>query len=87
MARFFELLAKEPNKVAYGIDHVKRVLAMGAVDTLLLSESLDDDLIEQLEEEAENLSSKTEIISTETTEGVQLKDLGGIAAILRYSVE
>ena len=44
---------------------------------------LEDVLIEQ----AENTSAKVEIISTETQEGAQFKEIGGIGAILRFKLE
>ncbi|MFP4118953.1 MAG: peptide chain release factor aRF-1 [Candidatus Woesearchaeota archaeon] len=87
MQRFFEKLAKDANTVAYGYDDVKKLTAMGAVDTILISEDLDEHLIEELEQEAGNVSTSVEIISTETREGVQLRDMGRVAALLRYAVE
>ena len=53
---------------------------------LLLSEILPDEKIEEFEKEAEALGTDVRIISTETREGVQLKDIGKVAAILRYEV-
>ena len=87
MAKFFELLAKKPGKVSYGEKEVMENLKMGVVDTLLISETLEDKKIEDLEEEAKKVKSKVDIISTETREGVQLRDLGKVAAILRYEVK
>ena len=58
---------------------------MGAVDTLLLSESLDDKILEELEDIAIQFNSTIKIISTETREGVQLRDIGKIGAILRFA--
>lgn len=86
MGQFFNLLAKEPGKVGYGKDHVLKLLEMGAVDTLLVSEVLGDDDIEQLEDKAQELGTTVVIVSTETREGVQLRDIGKVAAILRYDV-
>ncbi len=86
MAEFFDNLNRKPGMVSYGKDHVMKMLRMGAVDRLLLSEALDDDEIEEFEEEAEKVGSEVIIVSTETREGVQLRDLGKIAAILRYEV-
>ena len=86
MNKFFDLLAKTPEKVAYGKKEVDQALQLGAIDTLLLSDSLDNNLIESYEEQAEKINSTTQIISTETREGQQLKDLGGIAAILRFQI-
>jgi stalled ribosome rescue protein Dom34 len=60
---------------------------MGAVDTLLLSESLPDEEIEYFSAEAEKLRSKVLLVSLATREGAQLKEMGKYAAILRYPVE
>jgi peptide chain release factor subunit 1 len=86
MARFFEHLARKPGMVSYGYAEVKKNLEMGAVDTLLLSEALDEHQIEELEKIAEALGTTVKIISTETREGGQLRDIGKIAAVLRYEV-
>ena len=86
MGRFFELLAAKPGMASYGLDEVMKTLKLGAVDTLLVSEELDDSKIEEFEKEAGNVGTTVRIISTETSEGVQLRDLGKAAAILRYEV-
>jgi peptide chain release factor subunit 1 len=86
MQRFFEHLAKQPAKVSYGESHVRKCLEIGAVDTLLLSESLEDSKIEEFEMLAQPTSSDVKIISVETREGVQLRDIGKIAAILRFEI-
>jgi len=86
MGQFFEKLAKDPDTVSYGEQEVKKALGMGAIETLLLSESLTDELIDEFEELARQFSTVVKIISTETREGVQLKDLGGVAAVLRYKL-
>ncbi|PIY60236.1 peptide chain release factor 1, partial [Candidatus Woesearchaeota archaeon CG_4_10_14_0_8_um_filter_47_5] len=84
---FFKLLSTDPDRAAYGRDDVLKKLRMGAVDKLLLSESLADSDITLFEKEAENLGSTVFIISTETREGVQIKEIGGFAGILRYKIE
>lgn len=84
---FLELLSKKPNMVAYGEEEVRKSLELGVVDTLLISESLEEKKIEEFENIAKKFSTKIEIISTETREGVQLRDLGKIAAILRYELK
>ena len=86
MGAFFLLLAKQQNKTSYGMKEVRKRLEAGVVDTLLLSEELDDATIDEFEELAQQFGSKVEIISTETMEGQQLRDIGKIAAILRYEV-
>ncbi|MGM5485090.1 MAG: peptide chain release factor aRF-1 [Nanobdellota archaeon] len=87
LGKFFNLLARDPGFVEYGKDHVNDALSIGAVDKLLVSEELDDNYTEQLEKDAEKVGSELIIISTETREGIQLKEIGGIGAILRFRKE
>ncbi len=84
--KFLTLLAKEPGKVGYGEKQVFEKLAMGVVEVLLLSETFDEKKIEKFEEKAKEFNTEVRIISTETREGVQLNDLGKVAAIYRYDV-
>jgi len=86
MRRFFEILSTTPNKISYGEQHVRNAINQGAVELLLLSEELDEKLVDELEEMAKSFGTKVQIISTETREGVQLRDLGKVAAILRYEL-
>ncbi len=86
MQKFLSLLAKSPNKVSYGIDDVKKFLEMGVVETLLISEELDEKIALDLEEIAEKFGTSVHYISTDTKEGQQLKDLGKVGAILRYEI-
>ena len=87
MQQFFTQLAKDQKLVAYGKDDVLRKIQLGAVDTLLLSEDLEDEEMDRLEEQAEQMGSDVKYISTETREGVQLKDMGKVAALLRYAID
>lgn len=82
--KFLELLAKKPGMVAYGEQEARKFLEMGAVATLLLSETLEDEKIDEFETVAKKYSTEVKIISTETREGVQLRDIGKFGAILRY---
>ncbi len=84
--KFLGMLATQIEKTAYGLEEVKRTLEMGAVETLLISEVVDDDTAEALEEIAKRFNTKVQIISVETREGVQLRDLGKVAAILRFPI-
>ncbi len=84
MQKFFDLLSTKPKMVDYGTEQVKNKLDIGAVDVLLLSEDLEDDVIEGFEAKADELGTEVKIISTDTREGVQLRDIGKVAAILRY---
>jgi len=85
--KFFDTLSKDSDMVAYGIDEAMEKLKFGAVDILLLSETLDDDVIEDFEEEAKKVNTKTEIISNETESGQQLTKMGKVGAILRYKMK
>ncbi|MBW3011108.1 peptide chain release factor aRF-1 [Candidatus Woesearchaeota archaeon] len=84
--KFLNMLATQIEKVAYGLAEVKRALEMGAVETLLVSEALDESITEELEKIAKQFNTNVQIISTETREGVQLRDLGKVAAILRFPI-
>ncbi|MEK6823211.1 MAG: Vms1/Ankzf1 family peptidyl-tRNA hydrolase, partial [Nanoarchaeota archaeon] len=84
VTRFLEFLATDIGMVAYGLDDVKKSLEAGAVDVLMLSESLDEKVIEDMEAIAQRFGTTVKIISTDTREGVQLRDLGKVAALLRY---
>lgn len=85
MAEFFEKLART-DLIAYGEVQVKNALLMGAVDRLLLSESLEEDKITEYEGIAEQYKTKVILVSVETREGAQLRDIGKVAAILRFKV-
>lgn len=87
MQKFFTKLATSPNSVSYGEKEVTKALNLGAVETLLISEDVGDEKLEEFEKIANDLGSNIEIISTETREGVQLRDIGKIAAILRYKLQ
>ena len=84
--RFFDVLGKTPGKASYGKDEVMKNIQFGAADIVLLSESLEDETIDFFTAECEKMNTEVFIVSTETREGVQLKEMGKIAAILRYEV-
>lgn len=86
MGVFFDKLARNPGMVAYGEADTMNKLKTGAVGKLLLSEELVDKKIDEFEVEAKKVGSEVVIISTETREGVQLKEMGKVAAILRYEI-
>lgn len=85
LKEFFELLSTNSDKVLYGAADVMKALEYGAVNKLLLSESFSK--VDEYEEKANTVGTNVFIISMETKEGVQLSELGGVAAILRYAVD
>lgn len=86
MQKFLELLAKKPGMVSYGEAEVEKDMEMGIVEMVLVSEEMPNEFMDKFEELAEKKGSEFKLISIETREGVQLKEMGGIAAILRYEV-
>ncbi len=86
MNQFFMMFRENPNKITYGEKETLHALEMNAVDVLLLSEALPEEMVFSLSEKAELGGTIVKVISTETREGVQLRDLGGIAAILRFEI-
>ena len=87
MENFFNMLGKQREKTAYGLEQVNRALGMAAVDTLFLSRKLDKKLAKELEAKAGTSGAKVEYVSVETEEGQQFWNLSGIGAILRYRLE
>ncbi len=84
MQKFFYELSKDTGLAAYGKKDVLTYIGYGAVDLILLSEDLDDATIEEFEKAAETTGAKVVLISDQTREGVQLREMGKIAAVLRY---
>jgi len=94
LEEFFKRVGKDTNTVTYGYDNVKKALEMGAVDTLMISDDKlriydekEREKVEQLIELNRQMGGKTVFFSTQHETGEKLKSLGGIVALLRYSVE
>ena len=87
LKEFFETLAKNPKSIAYGYENVKKALEYGAVSKLLISETEDDKIIDELEGLAEQMNTEVHIISVDTKEGLQLRDLAKVGAILRFPLQ
>jgi len=88
-----ERLGKERANVSYGLAEVEKANNLGAIDRLLLvdvklREASDEErrVLEKLIREVENKRGKVIIISTEHEAGTKLNSLGGIAALLRFSI-
>ncbi len=86
MDEFFQILAKEPDKIAYGEAEVKQRLQEGSVGKLILSKTLDRGKIKEFKELAAQTSVEIHIVSKETPEGVQFDNLGGFGGILRFAI-
>jgi peptide chain release factor subunit 1 len=85
MQRFMKELVND-GAFAYGND-VDNAVSAGAAETVLLSEKLDEQMIDQIYESAKRVGANVEIISDDFEEGVQLwLTFAGKAAILRYKI-
>jgi peptide chain release factor subunit 1 len=87
LEKFFETLGEKPDLVFYKEKDVEKGLQYGAVDTLIISRDFDKKIAKDFIGLAENIGSNVEIVSSETTEGEQFKNLSGIGAILRFRIE
>ncbi len=83
---FFSMLAKTPDKIAYGEAETEQRLNQGAVGKLIISKSLEREKIKKFEKLASETSAEIHIVTKETSEGVQFDNLGGVGGILRYAV-
>ncbi len=86
LKKLFESLGETPNKSSIKIEKIEKVLKYGAVETLFLSKKIEKEISKSLKDSAKKSGAKIEIISTETSEGEQFFNLGGIGAILRFEV-
>jgi len=86
LEKFFQTLGEKPDMVVYKEEEIRKAFQYGAVETLILSKELDKAKIKELKKLAEGISSKFEIVSTETTEGEQFQKLSGMGVLLRFRI-
>jgi len=93
IGEFERRLAKAPQLVAYTLSSVKQAAAIGAVDKALILDELlhagDPSTRSEVEEVLRYLDStraEVHFISRESPAGLKLKGLGGIIALLRYTI-
>ncbi len=72
--------------LSYTSDFGLKELVEKSEDILAKEEIIVEKKMEEFESEAKKVGTDVKIISTETSEGVQLKNMGKAAAILRYEV-
>ncbi len=74
--------------VAYGLDEVRRCAEMGAVETLLVSDRVyREGEVLDIMRAVESAGGRVHIISTGHEGGRILQNLGGVAALLRFTVQ
>jgi protein pelota len=86
-------LGKGESNVAYGLEEVRKMVDVGAVDKFLVADTLlresDDErrlLIEELMDRVERKGGGVTVVGTGHEAGLKLVALGGVAALLRFSV-
>jgi len=86
-------LGKSESNIAYGFDDVKRIAQLGAIDTMVLADATlrkaSDEkrlVLEDLMRVVEQKGGEIMVVSTEHEAGSKLLALGGIAALLRFSI-
>ena len=87
LEKFFTALGESPHLSTLHEEDTVKALNYGAVDLLILSKTLDKHIAKELKKLAVDTGAKIEIVSTETEEGKQFENLGGIGAILRFRIE
>lgn len=91
LERFYDIMNKDDMRAWYGPKHVSKAVEMGAVDVLLISDSLfrSHDISKrreyiQLVESVKEGAGEVEVFSSLHDAGAQLDDISGIAAILKF---
>ncbi len=92
LQKFLNELPRPGGFAIHGLEKTQKALELGAVDTVILSEKFPQqiegkDAIEYFEEKVENYGTKLVVVSDQTREGLQFRELSGIGALLRYRIE
>ena len=88
-------LGKGEGTVTYGFDEVEKAANLGAIDKLVLADTVvrgaEDEKRLKIEEIMDTVEQKgggaTIIVSTENEAGMKIVGLGGVAALLRFPVQ
>jgi protein pelota len=89
MEELFKYIAQGSGRALYGLSDVERAAELGAVETLLVLEELifkEKAKIAELVESVEHARGRVYVLSSKSNAGKLLQGLGGIAAILRFSI-
>ena len=83
----FEEMSKQNSKIIYGVNKVKEAIELGAVEELLILDTIvREKNFEKYMDIVENMSGEVTIISSQHDGGKQLESLGGVIARLRYQI-
>lgn len=79
---------RDGDRVTYGAEAVDRALEYGAVDELLVADSIDRERRAQLETAADHQGGDIVVVSTETDRGERFaRAFDGVGALLPFPVE
>jgi protein pelota len=91
MEEVLKRLGKGESNITYGLEDVKKAAELGAVEKLVLADTMlretSDEkrlLLEDLMKTVEQKGGKIMVVSTEHEAGAKLVALGGVAALLRF---
>lgn len=91
LEKFYTIMNRDDGYAWYGPKHVRKAAELGAVDTLLMTDTLfrSHDVQERKEyidlvEQVEASGGHVEIFSSQHDAGAQLDDITGIAALLKF---
>ncbi len=85
---FYTALKKDGETVVYGRDVTEEALEFGAVETMLLADSLAVEDVTELEEAAAEEGGETVVVSTDFEGGQRFAEaFGGVGALLRFPIE
>ena len=83
-------ISRDSKKIAYSVKDVKKVAEMGAIDKVMVSskifEQVEEDEVVNLLDKIEKFNGKIHLLDSSTETGKQIDSIGGIIALLRYSI-
>jgi protein pelota len=91
MEEAMKRLGKGENTITYGLDEVEKAAQLGAIEKLILADTLLRESeneqrlrVEKIMREVEHRAGAVTVVSTEHEAGSKLLSLGGVAALLRF---
>ena len=88
--KVFEEIGKEKGFAAIGKDEVQKAIDAGAVKNLLVCDLFllgNRETAEKMLESVETLAGEVHIVSSKHEAGQKLVGIGGVAALLRFSLK
>lgn len=84
--RFFQTLGEKPDLAVYKEEDISKALQYGAVETLILTKDYDKIKGKEFKQIAKDIGANVEIVSNDTPEGQQFRNLSGVGAMLRFKL-